>query len=137
MPIVGLNLTGITANADTKDVKETINVNSTPTIERIDKKDIDMPGVKDVLAIGFRFRTQYEPNVGDIAVDGEILYHSDKNRDILAKWKKERRVEDDVAAELLNAIFRKCLTEAIHVAQELRLPPPIQFPVVVPKDQKK
>ncbi len=136
MPIIGLNLTSMNATAESKNITANINVNSTPSIERVEKRELDVPGVKDILAVGFRFRSQYEPNVGEIAIEGEILYQSDKSKEILGKWKKDRRLDDALAAELLNAIFRKCLTEAIHLSQELRIPPPIQFPVVMPKEEK-
>lgn len=133
MPIIGLTLNSISASAENKTVSGNVNVNSVPTIEKVEKKELDL--FKDVLVIGFRFRTQYEPKIGEIVMEGELLYHGEDTKDILSKWKKERKIEDKPAAEFLNAIFRKCLTESIRISQELRLPPPIQFPVVVPKGE--
>ena len=40
-----------------------------------------------------------------------------------------------MALEVLNAIFRRCLTKGIDIAAELGLPPPIRFPVVKSKEQ--
>jgi len=135
MPIIGLNLKSIKANINENKIVKNVNVNSSPTIEKIEKKEIDLPGMKDVLSINFKFVTNYEPKIGEIVFEGEVLYHSDDVKDILKKWEKNKRIEDPMALEVLNAIFQKCLTKAIDLASELRLPPPIRFPVVRPKEQ--
>lgn len=132
--MIGINLTSLTATAERKNFSGNISVNSSPAIESVEKKDIEFSVIKDVLTVGFRFTTTYEPNVGEIAMEGELLYQNDKTKDILNRWKKERKLDDDVAAEIYNAIFRKCLTKTVDISQELRLPLPIQFPFVVPKD---
>ena len=63
-----------------------------------------------------------------------MLYRSDDCKSILSKWKKEKKLDDDVAVEILNAVFRKCLSEGVDIANELRLPPPVSFPVVKAKE---
>ena len=136
MPILGISLRNIKADIDDK-VTPTgdINVSSTPTIENVSKKDIDLFAMKDVLSVEFRFRTSYEPKLGEIVMEGEVLYQTEKTKDVVNRWKKEKKIEEGLATEILNAIFRKCLTQAIALAHELRLPPPIIFPVVRPKSE--
>jgi len=135
MPIIGLNFRSIEANINENKVVENVNVNSSPTIEKIEKKEINLPGMKDVLSVNFKFVTNYEPKIGEIVFKGEVLYHRDDMKDILKKWEKDKKIEDPMALEILNAIFRRCLTKAIDLASELRLPPPIRFPIVKPKEQ--
>ena len=136
MPIIGISLKNIRADIDEKTVPSgEINVNSSPTIENVTKKDLELFSMKDVLAIEFRFKTVYEPRIGEILMEGEVLYQTDKTKDIVTKWKKERKIEENIATEILNAIFRKCLTQAIALAHELRLPPPIIFPIVRPRSE--
>ncbi len=131
MAILGISLKNIKGEINEKVTPDgDINVSSTPTIESVSKKDLDLFSMKDVLAIEFRFKTAYEPKIGEIVMEGEVLYQTDKTKDVINRWKKEKKMEEGLATEILNAIFRKCLTQAIAVAHELRLPPPIVFPVV-------
>ncbi|HLD49288.1 MAG TPA: hypothetical protein VJB11_02905 [archaeon] len=131
MSVIGLQLKSVKASIDEKKIIEgNINVNSSPRIESVEKKDINVPGIKDVLSINFIFEVNYDPKVGEIEMEGEVLYQTDKSKDILAKWKKDRKLEDDMAVEVLNAIFRRCLVEALSLSNELRLPPPIRLPIV-------
>lgn len=135
MPIIGLNLKSVKAFIDErKQIDGEINVNSAPVVESIEKKDLERFGLKDVLVVNFTFSTMYEPKIGEIHFDGEVLYTSDKHKEVLNRWKKDKRLDETVAAEILNAIFKKCLSKAVDIAQELRLPPPIQFPIVKIKD---
>ena len=134
MAIVGLSLRDINANFDESVVAtDNINVNSSPTITNVSKRDIPLYNLKDLLSVEFVFKTTYEPKVGSISMEGEVLYQVDNAKEIVSKWKKDKQIEANLATEILNAIFRKCLTQAIMLAHELRLPPPIMFPVVQPR----
>jgi hypothetical protein len=140
MPIIGINFNSINANLyPDKKVEGNININSTPVIEKVEKKDIGMSSLKDVIAIKFRFDIIYNPEkgpkIGEINFQGEILYAGDNNKSIIEKWEKSKKLDDSIAVEVMNAIFRRCLTEGIAISDELRLPPPIRFPVVKPKEE--
>lgn len=136
MSVIGFNINSINAKlGENADRKGDISVNSAPAIIDIEKRDMGLPWIGEVLAIGFRFETKYDPKIGEIAMEGEVLYHSTDQKDILARWKKEKKLDDKMAVEVLNAIFRHCLIRALDVSNELRLPPPISFPVVKPKDK--
>lgn len=137
MAVIGFNINAINARVETaKERKGNVNVNSSPLITGIDKKEIELSGVKDVVAINFQFETKYEPKIGEIMLEGEVLYQSSNSKEIIAKWKKEKRMDDDMAIEVLNTIFRRCLAKAIEISAELRLPPPVSFPIVKLKDQE-
>ena len=124
MPAIGFNINAIDAKVDpTTERRGNVNVTSSPSITSIEKRDVDFPMAKDVVAINFKFETKYEPKVGWITMEGEVLYTSDNPKEMIAKWKKEKKMEDDVAIEVLNTIFRRCLAKAIEIAAELRLPP--------------
>lgn len=137
MPVIGFDINAINAKVETSaERKGNVSVNSTPTITEIGKKEIEVGGMKDVLAIGFRFETKYDPKIGWIIFEGEVLYHTPNSKDVIARWKKEKKMEDKTAIEVLNTIFRRCLAKAVEISAELRLPPPISFPVVKLKDQE-
>jgi hypothetical protein len=135
MPIIGMNFKSIKANINEGKITKNVNVNSSPVIEKMEKKEINMPGIKDVLSIKFKFTTNYEPKIGEIMFEGEVLYNSEDMKEILKKWEKDKKIDDPLAMEVLNAIFRRCLTKGIDIASELGLPPPIRFPIVKPKEQ--
>ena len=44
-------------------------------------------------------------------------------------------MDDPMALEVLNDIFRRCLVKGVDLSNELGLPPPIRFPIVKPKEQ--
>ncbi|MBI4018397.1 MAG: hypothetical protein HY368_02210 [Candidatus Aenigmarchaeota archaeon] len=136
MPIIGLNLTSINAEVNEKAARGgNININSTPRIIDIDRKDLNVAGIKDILAVEFSFETKYDPDVGKITFTGEVLYQAEETKNVLNKWKKEKKLDDELTVEILNAVFRKCLAEGVSIANELRLPPPVSFPVVKTKEE--
>jgi len=137
MTIIGFNFTSIEASADRKgDEKKAgtnVNINSVPNIESIKRKDMKIAGLKDVLAIDFSFATSYDPKIGDISIRGEVLYQTDDAKNIMALWDSKKKIEAKLAADVLNVILKKCLTRAVAIADDLRLPPPVSFPIVAPE----
>ena len=138
MPIIGISFRSIEADIDIeKKHKGDININSVPTIQKIEKHELGLANLKEALAIDFKFETKYEPKIGNIAIEGRVLYQTNKIKECLEKWKKEKKLDEKLLIEILNAIFRKCLVKAVDLSNELGLPPPIRFPVVKPgKEQK-
>jgi hypothetical protein len=133
MPIVGMNFRSITAKYDPEKVQGNLEIGSTPKIENIEKKDIHFAGMTEALVITFSFKTTYSPDAAEIAFTGEIIYQTEDYKKIEKTWKEKKLLDDSVGVEILNAIFRKCLTKAITLAEDLRLPPPIVLPVVTKK----
>ena len=134
MPIIGINFTSITAKTEDKIVDGNINVNSTPTIKNVSKKKIPIFDADDVLAIEFNFVIDYDPKIGEIVFEGDVLYKTSKAESILKSWKKEKKLDDEVTLDVLNGLLRRCMTRAIDIAMELRLPPPVRFPTVTKKE---
>lgn len=138
MPIIGFNFRSISSSIDEiKDTGKEINVNSSPKIDSVEKKDIDMPGMDNVVSVRFTFRTIYEPKIGDIEITGEILYKTNDAKAAVKLWKDKKTVEKDMYLDVTNTILRKCLSKAVMLADELRLPQPVSFPMVVPQEEKK
>lgn len=130
--IIGINFNSFRASITEERSRENVTVNSTPRIISVAKRELlDM---RDVLEIKFTFETTYEPGIGSIAMDGEVLWRGPGAKRVLKEWEEKQQLEPKVAVEVLNAIFRRCLTKAIEFAADLRLPPPIRFPVVTEKE---
>jgi hypothetical protein len=134
MPVIGINLNSINAK-NIKEVEGKINVNSSPSIVKVKKHEKGFLGRKDVVSIEFKFESKYEPGAGSIEMEGEVLYQTDKADDLVGEWTKTKKLQESVAMEVLNLIFRRCLTKAVDLSVELRLPPPIQFPRVVKQEK--
>ncbi len=127
MAIVGFNLNSIKADVSNRVVKGELNIGSTPTITNVEKRSVmDI----DVAAVSFKFETKYEPGIALITIEGELLYKTDDIKKIIKIWKDEKKLPDDTAVEVLNLIFRRCLTKAIVLSEDIGLPPPLSFPVV-------
>ena len=77
--------------------------------------------------------------MGSIMFEGEILYHEDpkKVKEIIADWKKDKKLPKELMALMLNTILSKCNIQALILSQEVNLPSPIPLPKVqVNADQK-
>lgn len=127
--IIGIRFTKIEGeNKKVENVKE-ISVTSTPTIKNVEKKEMDLFG-EDVITIEFEFNTKYEPNIGYVRIEGEVLAKYENSEEILKEWKKKKSLPEDISIQIINAIFRRCLTKIIGISEDLQLPPPIILPTV-------
>jgi hypothetical protein len=134
MPIIGLNLKTVNAKIDEKkfgeNVSKQITINhSVPSIDNIYEKDIGMTDIENVLGVDFKFSITYDPGIGRVDFEGEVLYQSDDAKKIVAGW-KEKKVDGIMALEVLNSIFRHCLAKSVMLSEMVRLPPPVEFPMV-------
>ena len=88
----------------------------------------------------FEFTSKYEPAIGTILFEGEILYLDEpkKIKEILNSWKKDKKISPEIMANLLNTILTKCNVQALILSQEINLPPPIPMPKVqmAPPEEK-
>jgi hypothetical protein len=134
--ILGISLKKVEASIGKVDKLSELKVNSTPSITSIEAKDVAVLGIKNALVVEFEFKTDYEPKIGSIKLEGELLYKDDKAKEIADEWKKNKKISDKVAVPILNAIFRRCLLKVMNEAEDLQLPPPIRFPSVYASEEK-
>ena len=132
MPVIAFQFNGIEGKRSNQPLKGDLKIHSTPKITEIKEVTLKSLG-KKALGMKFEFKTFYTPEVGNITVDGMITFVDDKQDDILAQWKKDQSMPDDVSVEVLNALFRRCLLRVALLAEDLNLPPPLQFPLVKAK----
>lgn len=127
--IIGIRFNKISGEKNKVENVGEISVTSTPTIKNVEKKEIELVG-EGVISIEFEFNTKYEPNIGHIKIEGEVLAKYENSEEILKEWKKKKSLPEDVTIQITNAIFKKCLTKIIGISEDLQLPPPIIFPTV-------
>jgi len=133
--IVGFGIKSI--SAERKNVpKGRIDINSTPKILSINKSKVGFLKKEKPLNVNFQFITRYEPNIGEIRIDGSLLYVGKKMKDTLKSWEKEKKIPKDVDMEIKNFLFRKCLTIGVNLSENMQLPPPLIFPRVVTRPSR-
>ncbi len=82
--------------------------------------------------VDFRFTANYraaEEVVGIIRIEGTLVYEG-KGREVARQWSSNGQMPNDVANEIHGSIMTICIPEAVVVARDLRLPPPIPIPQV-------
>ena len=140
MPIISLNFTKIEAESKPITGKiDKIERKMIPVIEKVEKRDI--ANLKDVVAIDFSFEIKYEPEIGSNNFKGTVLYKADKPDETIAEWKKNQKFSDKDGEEIMNTIFQFCILKSIQLSNfmstELRLPLPINLPVIRKEELEK
>jgi hypothetical protein len=129
--IIGYNFDKIEANK-VKEISGKLDITSSVKIISVEEKEIEILNKKRVLEVEFEFLVEYKEDFGSIRMFGKLLYDGKNIKDGLKMWKKDQRLPEDIDIEIKNFLFKKCLTLAIILADELRLPSPLPFPIVVP-----
>ncbi len=137
LPIIGFHIKSI--SADKKNLpKERVDINSSPSVVSVSKTTVGLKKKEQALNIGFQFITKYEPNIGEIKIEGDVLFVGNKIDNILKFWNKEKKLLPEVEVEVKNFLFRKCMTIGINLSENMSLPPPLMFPtVIIDKKQRK
>ena len=130
--IVGFGFTKLNAEKG-ENVKGKIDINNNVSIKDVKEDSFSLGREKqNVLKFIFEFTSKYEPSVGSILFEGEILFMEDqkKVKEILSSWKKDKTIQKELMAGLLNTILAKCNVQALILSQQVNLPPPIPMPKV-------
>ena len=130
--IIGFGFTKLHAEkGDT--AKGNIDINNNVSVKDVKEDNFSLGKDKqNVLKFIFEFTSRYEPNVGSVVLEGELLYVDDpkKAKEILSSWKKDKKLDKELMANLLNTILVKCNVQALILSQQINLPPPIPLPKV-------
>ncbi|RLE47648.1 hypothetical protein DRJ25_01890 [Candidatus Woesearchaeota archaeon] len=118
--------------------KGKISVNHNISVIDVNTVDLFLGTAKQtVLEVSFKFTADYDPKIANITVEGSLTYFDkpDKVKECVEKWKKEKKMPDEVLNVVLNQIVTKSNIEALILAREVNLPPPIQLPKVSVKQK--
>lgn len=135
MSVIGIQFKSFEARREQGKVTPQIKVNSVPKITNVTERDLPMLQ-KKALAIDFDFITDYDPNIGQIKIAGEVFYVADDSKKVAKSWKDKKEVPEEVRVKVLNHLFRACLVKIANLADDLQLPPPMAIPRVKPKESK-
>jgi len=131
MPIVGFNFNQINAEKSNK-ITGKLNIKNDLSIKDIEQEKIALEKSEEVLKFNFEYVINYEPNIGKIAITGNVLYMDEpkKVKETLDTWKKEKKLSKELAPRILNTILSKCNIKALILSQDINLPPHIKMPFV-------
>jgi len=115
------------------------NLNERPRKVRIDHNSSvsQITEIKENQAsIDFQYTASYGP-VGMIKLEGSLLYENDDAKKITSEWQNARKMPNEVASRIHTAVMHACVPEAVGIAKDLGLPPPIPLPQVKIGDDSK
>jgi hypothetical protein len=125
MKIKNIGIKAIEARRFIKDFSHPVNV-------RIDhNSNITLFSViqKNEAQIEFEYVASYG-GIGVIRFEGELLYEGEDAEEIADRWSSKKNMPDEIASQIHTAIMHYCVPEAVAIARELRLPPPIPLPQI-------
>ncbi|HIH38580.1 TPA: hypothetical protein HA245_06575 [Candidatus Woesearchaeota archaeon] len=135
MTIVGFGFT--TIHVEKKgNPKGKVDISNNVRILSIQKKDMSWSrDDQEGLVFAFEFISGYEPNMGIIKLEGEVLYLIDKAKakKVIDEWAKDKKISPEITENVLNTVLTKCNIEALILSQQINLPPPIPLPKVAHK----
>lgn len=137
MPIVGFNLKKI--NVEREGVAKTqIKVNNNVQIKDVKETKLKIGTDKQkTLEIDFVFTSSYEPKLGKIELEGNILVLEGIKavKEMEKEWKKSKKLPGNYIEMIMNSILNRCSIEAIILSREVNLPTPFPLPKVRQKAQ--
>ncbi len=131
MTIVKINLHKVHAERNVQAKGGQIKINNNVSIRDIEEMDFAVEGKKG-LRFTFSFNCNYEPNLGKIEVDGQVLFIDDEKKvaKVKADWDKEKKVPMEVMEQIVNAALHKGNIQAIKISEDINLPSPLPLPKV-------
>jgi hypothetical protein len=109
-----------------------INRNERPKQVRIDHNSTVTQftvNTENQATIDFQYTASYGP-VGMIKLEGSLLYDGDDAKKVSKEWNETRKMPNQVAGHIHTAVMHACVPEAVSIAKDLGLPPPIPLPQV-------
>lgn len=130
MAIVGFQFTKMRVER-TGSAKGKIGVKHNVGIKNVEQAEFSLgKSGQEAVKFQFTFSIVYDPQIGEVLLEGEvtdILAQKDA-KNVVEMWKKQKQLEPNLMAELLNVIYTKCNIQALILTKDLNLPAPIRIP---------
>ncbi|MBI2147253.1 hypothetical protein HYU19_02120 [Candidatus Woesearchaeota archaeon] len=133
MAIVGFTINKMLTERQNA-VKGKISIKNNVSIKNVEKADLSLGKARqDGLKFSFEFSCIYEPNIGQIIIEGDVLDLQDKKDvdEALTSWKKDKKLDPTLMRNVLNTVFGRCNVQALILSRDINLPPPIPIPSAV------
>ena len=129
MPVIGMRMDKIEAERrDNVKVEGQIRILPTPRILQVQETQIPGPtGRVNIIEIQFEYVTTYDPPVGEIKVNGTVMFQESENvrKQILDNWKTNRQINPDIGKDIIYRMSQQGFLVMMNLARELNLPSPM------------
>ena len=125
MKIRNIQLKGIEARrySDMTTQPKKIRIDHNSNINRMERlKD-------DQARVDFQYTASYGA-VGMIKIEGTLEYIGTDANKLTNDWNDTHKMPNDIASGIHTAVMHACVPQAVGIAKDLRLPPPIPLPQV-------
>lgn len=131
MAILSFGFNKILVEKSTKTSKQ-INIKSGLHILDVVSSDVIKDSKQKAFSIKFKFDVDYQPSMGVILLEGELLYLASEElaKKLEASWNKDKSLPKDVGMVVFNRILQNCNVEALILSREINLPAPLQLPKI-------
>ena len=131
MPVTAIALRAIEARRFSDPVpNQQIRIDHNSTINLVAKEAADR------MRVEFGYTTNYGP-LGVIKVEGNLTFLDPGAGAAADAWASTRNLPQEMAQQVHGAIMGLAVPEAVGLAKELRLPPPIPLPQIQFQQQPK
>ncbi len=129
MTIVKINLHKVNAERNLNSTAAQVRINSNVSLKDVEELSFAADGKKG-LKFTFLFNCIYEPDLGKIEVEGQVLYVDEEKKVEAVKksWDKDKRIPVELMEQIINAALHKGNIEAIKISEEVNLPSPLPLP---------
>jgi len=133
MSVVGIKINKIEGSKnDNAKIDGPVRIGSAPRILSVTENQMNSgTGKVNVLEFSFEYYTNYDPALGNIRVNGAILYQAteDVRKNIMSSWKASNNLPKDVSAEVLTQMTQRSMLITMTLARELGLPSPLPLKI--------
>ena len=123
---VDLKFRNLEVKRFTNFIEGPVNVHNNSNVKTVAK-------IEGKLSIDFTFTCNFEPGIGLIKIEGDIILRdTEENIERAMKdWDKgAKNLPTDIAERIHNAILSSCIIESVVLSKEMGLPAPIPLPTV-------
>lgn len=131
MPVLGIRMNKLEASRNPTVVPEgPIRIAPSQRILDIKENQINsVSGKAKIIEIDFEFNVIYDPPVGDIRLNGTVIYQAteDIRKKIIKTWKDKKRIAPEVEKEIIANLTSRAFLIAMNCAREIGVPSPMPF----------
>ena len=134
MTVVKINLHKMNAERNLQAKTNQVKINNNVSIKDVEDMDFAVDGKKG-LRFTFTFNCSYEPDLGKIEVEGQVLFVEGEKviSEVKESWDKDKKIPFAVMEKVVNAALHKGNIQAIKISEEVNLPSPLPLPKVKPQ----
>lgn len=138
MTIVKISLHKVVAERDLNAKGGQIKINNHVSLKNVEDMAFAADGKKG-LKFEFTFNCKYEPNLGKIDVEGQVLFVDTEAKiaEIKKSWDKDKKVPVEIMERIVNAALHKGNIQAIKISEDVSLPSPLPLPKVKTAEAEK